>query len=185
MGRALDALGYRVCGAVGLTEPDVADNIRRIAFGKVADFDAFQDNPWPILFRELDEKWPGSRFILTIRNEDNWLRSVLRHFGSQAHPMQQWIYGVGYPKGNEEIFLERYRSHNAEVVEYFRDRPGDLLVIDIESGDLWQPICEFLSLDVPQNAFPHANKGGPVWKLHRWAKDRGRRILRRLGASAS
>jgi hypothetical protein len=182
MGRALTALGFQVRNAVALGEPVINDeNIREIAFAEVPKFNAFQDNPWPILYRELDEMCPDSRFILTIRNEETWLRSVLRHFGEEAHPMQQWVYGVGYPKGNEQIFLDRYRKHNAEVLEYFADRPDDLLVINIEDGDHWQPICDFLSLPMPDEGFPHANKGGAHWKFFRWAKRRGRRILRRLG----
>ena len=181
MGRALEALGYRVCGAVGLKEPRLEDNIRRIAFDIVPSYDAFQDNPWPILFRELDRQWPNSRFILTTRDENNWIRSVVRHFDSQPHAMQQWIYGVGYPKGNEPIFIERYRKHNSDVADYFRDRPKDLLVLDIEENELWKPICDFLSLDVPRTEFPHANKGGTGWKFIRWTRNRGMRVLRRLG----
>ena len=79
--------------------------------------------------------------------------------------MQQWIYGVGYPKGNEHIFIDRYRKHNSDVADYFRDRPRDLLVLDIEGGELWRPICEFLSLDVPNTEFSHANRGAPVGSL--------------------
>ena len=185
MGRALEALGYRVCGAVGLREPMFDDNIREIAFNVVPSYDAFQDNPWPILFRELDHKWPNSRFILTLRDESSWLRSVVRHFGSQPHPMQYWIYGVAYPKGNEQVFLERYRKHNSDVVDYFTDRPNDLLVLDIEKDDLWKPVCDFLSVDVPLTAFPHANKGGAGWKVIRWAQNRGKRVLRKLGLTGT
>ena len=147
IGRALDSLGYRVCGAVGLKEPRLENNIKKIAFAVVPDYDAFQDNPWPILFRELDSQWPNSRFILTLRDEDSWVRSVVRHFGSQPRPMQRWIYGVGCPKGNEQIFLERYRKHNADVMDYFRDRPNDLLILDIETEELWEPMCKFLSVN--------------------------------------
>ncbi len=181
MGRALEALGYRVCGAVGLKEQHLEDNIQRIAFDVVANYDAFQDNPWPILFPDLDRQWPNSRFILTLRQEDSWLRSVVRHFGSEPRPMLRWIYGVGYPKGNEQIFLDRYRQHKADVLDYFKDRPNDLLVLNIESEDLWTPICDFLSIDLPHTAFPHANKGGTAWKLNRYVQNRSKRMIRKLG----
>jgi hypothetical protein len=180
MGRALHYLGFRVCGAVGLKDPDIPANIKRIAFDQVPNYDAFQDNPWPILFRELDAQFPGSKFIMTRRNSASWIRSVVKHFGSTGHPMQQWIYGVPYPKGNEQIFLDRYRRHEVEVIEYFADRPDDLLVIDIESDNLWAPLTQFLSLKAPTVPFPHANKGGSGWKAARWAKRRMRRIAVRL-----
>ena len=43
--------------------------------------------------------------------------------------MRKWVYGVGFPQGNEDIYLERYKFHNEDVLNYFKDRPGDLLVV--------------------------------------------------------
>ncbi len=180
MGRALVQLGFSVCGAVGLKEPNIPANIKRIAFDQVAKYDAFQDNPWPILFRELDAEFPGSKFIMTRRNSDSWIRSVVRHFGTIPHQMQQWVYGVPYPVGNEQIFLDRYRQHDDEVIAYFANRPDDLLVVDIESDDLWASVANFLSLKAPAMPFPHANKGGIGWKAVRWGKRRMLRIKNRL-----
>ena len=37
------------------------------------------------------------------------------------------------------FFLARYRRHNAEVREHFKDRPNDLLVMDIDAGMLAGP----------------------------------------------
>ena len=122
---ALQRLGYRVCGAVGTRDPDIADRVREIAFPLLDRFDAFGDNPWPILFRELDERRPGSRFVLTTRPTDEWLGSVTRYFGARSTPMREWIYGAGSPLGNESRYRERYERHHAEVLEHFRDRPGD------------------------------------------------------------
>ena len=183
LGRALDHLGFHVCGAVGLKEPNIPENIKRIAFEQVPKYDAFQDNPWPILFRELDAAFPGSKFIMTRRNSDSWIQSVVRHFGNTPHPMQQWIYGVPYPTGNEEIFLDRYHRHEDEVTAYFEDRSDDLLIVDIESDNLWAPVAEFLSLRTPTEPFPHANKGGTGWKAARWARRRILRIRNRLTRS--
>jgi hypothetical protein len=79
---ALQILGYRVCGvrlelASSLLMGDVAATLR------LTDrYDAFRDNPWPALYRELDVRHPKSRFILTTRTEDAWLHSVVRHFGT-------------------------------------------------------------------------------------------------------
>ena len=71
--------------------------------------------------------------------------------------MRQWIYGVGSPLGNEEIYVWRYEEHNAAVVEYFAKRPPDLLVLDVTKGDGWPLLCGFLGLDVPDVPFPHEN----------------------------
>ena len=44
------------------------------------------------------------------------------------------------------------------VTEYFRDRPKDLLVLDVCGGDGWEPLCAFLGLEPPRHAFPHFNR---------------------------
>ena len=152
---ALERLGYRVCGSVGTEEPDIATRASEIAFGLLDRYDAFVDNPWPILFRELDQQSPRSRFILTTRPADAWLRSVTRFFGPKTTPMREWIYGAGSPLGNEARYVERFERHNREVLDYFRDRPGDLLILRITEGERWRELCEFLGHEVPADPFPH------------------------------
>lgn len=46
---------------------------------------ALCDPPIPILYEKLDQAYPGSKFILTVRNEDKWLTSVRNHW-SREHP---------------------------------------------------------------------------------------------------
>jgi hypothetical protein len=157
---ALARLGYRVTGPNGVLDPAITANVRGMAYALVAEFDAFQDNPWPILYRELDERFPGSKFILTVRDTPSWIRSQLDHFGSTETPMRRWIYGetAGAPAGNEALYMRRYETHNRDVLEYFAYRPDDLLVMDLAQGDGWEMLCRFLNKDVPDVAFPHENK---------------------------
>jgi len=53
---ALNTLGYRVTGPNGVNDPDIAKNVLRMADDLVKRYDAFQDNPWPIIYKELDAK---------------------------------------------------------------------------------------------------------------------------------
>lgn len=154
---ALGELGYTVTGPNEVHNPDIARVALDVARGLVAAHDAFQDNPWPILFRELDREFPGSRFILTLRPTERWIRSVVEHFGEVDTPMRRWIYGVGHPQGNEAIFVERYEQHNREVLAHFADRPADLLTLRITEGEGWAELCAFLGVPAPDRAFPHAN----------------------------
>ncbi len=155
---ALKTLGYRVTGPNGVNDPDIAANIDCMIDSLVAQYDAFQDNPWPILYRKLDRLYPQSKFILTMRNSDSWIASQVRHFGRRETPMRQWIYGVGCPEGHEDVYKERYESHNKDVLDYFRDRPDDFLILDLARGDGWEQMCPFLGKGVPDTPFPHANK---------------------------
>jgi hypothetical protein len=63
--------------------------------------------------------YPKSKFVLTLRASDTWIKSQIRHFGSDETPMRRWIYGFGCPKGNEEVFIRRFETHNLEVIDYF------------------------------------------------------------------
>ena len=169
---ALKKLGYRVTGSFGTKDPDIASKVHEMAYAMVERFDAFEDNPWPILYKELDERFPGSKFILTRRPAEAWIRSQVKDFAATQTPMRRWIYGenAGCPEGNENVYIERYERHNREVLEYFRDRPGDLLVMDIPDDAGWKKLCEFLGHDVPDRPFPHANKASLSRRIKNWFK---------------
>lgn len=169
---ALKRLGYRVTGSFGTRDPDIATKVHEMAFRKVADYDAFEDNPWPVLYRELDTRFPGSKFILTRRPPEAWIRSQVKDFAATETPMRRWIYGetAGCPLGNEDIYLARYQRHNSEVLEYFRDRPQDLLVMDIPQNANWAVLCNFLGHDIPDEPFPHANKASLSRRFKNWLK---------------
>ncbi len=167
---ALKKLGYRVTGCFGTRDPDIAEKVHEMAYAMVEEYDAFEDNPWPILYRELDQHFPNSKFILTRRPAADWINSQVKDFALAQTPMRRWIYGedAGCPKGNEDIYIERYERHNRDVLEYFSDRPDDLLVFDLPKGDSWDKLCSFLGLEVPSEAFPHANKASLSRRIKNW-----------------
>ena len=165
LSNALSCLGYRVTGPNWVDHPNIAAEVYEMAFDLVKKFDAFQDNPWPILYRELDQKFPGSQFILTLRPSDEWIRSMVNHFNEKETPMREWIYGSGHPKNNEDIYVARYERHNREVLEYFKERSNDLLVLKITSGEGWEKLCPFLGEQIPAVDFPCANTASDREKL--------------------
>jgi hypothetical protein len=169
---ALKKLGYTVTGSFGTKDPDIANKVHEMAYAMVEKFDAFEDNPWPILYRELDQRFPDSKFALTRRPTENWIRSQVKDFASTETPMRRWIYGedAGCPLGNEETYTVRYERHNREVQEYFADRPNDLLIIDLPNDDGWSRLCPFLGRTVPDEPFPHANKASWSRKLKNWLR---------------
>lgn len=176
----LQILGYNVTSIFGKHTP--VEQMRRefVAEGLriASQVDAVQDMPWPLLYRELDTHYPGARFILTLRSEDAWWRSILGHFGSRVAPLQQLTYGDGHgaPLGNEALYRQVYRDHNRGVLAYFADRPGDLLVLDLSKEATWKPLCDFLGEDVPQVPFPHSQQRNEAASLKRTV----RRLLARV-----
>jgi Sulfotransferase domain len=184
LGAALRILGYRVTGPNGVHDPNIANNVDAMTDSLVGRFDAFQDNPWPVLYQKLDAKYPDSKFVLTTRDSASWIKSQIKDFGRVETPMRQWIYGAGCPLGNEAIYVRRYETHNANVLEHFRNRPGDLLVMDLTKGDGWPALCAFLGVAVPDVPFPHTNKSGQ--KPLTWRKrllQKARRMRKQYFAS--
>lgn len=155
---ALEILGYQVTGPNEVGNPEITENVYSIVESLVPQFDAFQDNPWPIFYKELDVKYPNSKFILTLRDSKSWIKSMVKHFGQRHHPMMKWIYGVGFPEGNEVTYIKRFEDHNKNVQKYFQHRPEDLLILNLIEGDGWEKLCSFLEVDTPNFPFPHANK---------------------------
>ena len=156
---SLEILGYRVCGPRQDLLPLVKQGRYRGVFDVVERYDAFQDNPWPMLYKILDLEYPGSKFILTVRDEEKWIKSVVNYFGDKETSMRKWIYGLGSPKGNEELYINTFKKHNSDVKRYFLNRPDDLLVIDLTAGEGWEMLCSFLEKNQPREPFPHFNKG--------------------------
>jgi len=158
LGVALQELGYQVTGPNGLHDPEIEENAIPMAFELAERFDAFRDTPWPVIYQELDERFPGSKFILSLRDPESWVRSQVRHFGRKKTPMRQWMFGAGCPEGNEALYIQQFNEHKKAVLRYFRNRPKDLLVMDFDRGDGWEKLCPFLGIESPDIVFPHANK---------------------------
>jgi hypothetical protein len=123
--------------------------------------DAAMDTPVACSFREMDILYPNSQFILTVRDSRSWLKSTKLFFA--RHPANaEWqrevrlkIYGV--VEWNRRAFLDAYNRHTEAVLDYFADRPGQLLILDICAGEGWDKLCPFLEMPAPNTSFPHAN----------------------------
>ena len=159
---ALQTIGYRTAAVVGRdwTAERLAAEGPALCVETARDFDAAQDMPWPIFFRELDDAFPGSKFILTVREAERWFASIEGHFGANEGEMQAFVYGrdAAAPAGNKARYIDTLRAHEVAVRAHFIDRPGDLLVMDLEAGDGWEKLCAFLGAPVPAEPFPARNK---------------------------
>lgn len=168
LGEAFEILGLKHLGWSAVLWDHYLKNDFEPIFKVAQDYDAFEDGPWngpDLLYRKgvnfyrvLDKKFPGSKFILTIRHVDSWVRSHEHHFTTDGRNGRRANYRIhDYPTHKAEI-IANYRSRNRSVMKYFRQCPNDLLIMNICDGDGWPQLCGFLKLDIPDVAFPHANK---------------------------
>jgi hypothetical protein len=119
-------------------------------------------------YRELDEFYPGSKFILTTRDPCEWADSLELHWLSKERKSSQKnlsptqksirsrlrILNYGRTNFERETMLRAFHEHNQRVMEYFKNRHNALLVMNIPSGDGWERLCPFLELPVRQDPFP-------------------------------
>ena len=121
-------------------------------------------------YQQFDKQYPGSKFVLTVRDKQSWLRSCRNHwfnrpaFGDAQDPedevhflMRQLLRAAVYGCYTyvPERFSWVYDRHVAEVMDYFKDRPEDLLVVDICAGDGFEKLAPFLGVAIPAEPFPH------------------------------
>jgi hypothetical protein len=183
LSRALEILGYRVYQnlvintrrSLKISRPVTTEKILPHALAVVPRFDVVTDDPWPLLYREMDAAFPNSRFILTSRDLQNWITSMLRHFGDDSGDYRQWIYGAAWPRGNEDHYCEVYNSHNRAVRAYFAARPQDFLELDAEKGEGWEKLAPFLGKTAPPFAYPHENSAE---ERERELRRPGQRLMR-------
>ena len=118
-------------------------------------FQGFSDYPIWKIYKDLDKIYPDSRFILTIRDLKSWLISREKHVirnQNNPHYKGNWL------EINKEEWIIEWKSHTKDVIEYFKSRQKDLLIINICNGEGWEKLCPFLNLPAPILPFPHKNK---------------------------
>lgn len=138
------------------------------------------DWPGAFFYRELADAYPDAKIVLSTRDPEAWEKSMrdtiwelyngdstmthLSRARERVDPdwraftslMQRMLAAAGMftPGGLEPGQLAGYISRYEERVR--RDIPGDrLLVWSVTDG--WEPLCEFLEVDVPDTPFPRLN----------------------------
>jgi Sulfotransferase domain len=136
----------------------------------LAGYAATVDWPACIFWRELLAQYPEARVILTVRDAAGWYASFRDTILARAESLppiaspaiialyelskrlilQRTFRGAA---GDERRAIEALEAHNAAVIATVE--PQRLLVYDVADG--WEPLCAFLGLPVPTDAFPHLN----------------------------
>lgn len=161
LGVIFDRLGYRTAGYhqfrnLAGREEVTMEEIERQALDIARDHNAAKDTPWPVLYRSLDQAFPGSKFIHVTREPRAWISSAVKDFGSNTNSIHQAIYGVPCPAGHEDVWLERYERHNREVRDYFAGRPEDCLFLRLDEVT-FENVCDFLGEPRVGEGAPRAN----------------------------
>lgn len=135
-------------------------------FSIMDDYTSFEDWPWPLMYKEIEQHYPDAKFILTTRaTPDQWYESLCK-MAVRMGPLKDFekhIYGYSMPQGRREEHINFYNAHNAEVRHYFSDKPGKLIEICFDKGVDMAIICELLDKPICYFKPPHANKSAKVY----------------------
>jgi hypothetical protein len=163
---ALELLGYRSLHFGGM---DTYEHVLR-AIGERKPMLTYLD-PEPDAITDVasityyfylaDAQYPGSKFILTLRDIDDWLDSRKRHVERNQRMYESGEYEGPFLTVDLDSWALEYRRHEAVVRAYFASRPGDLLCFRPADSD-WGPLCEFLGKPVPDVRFPWENQDRSV-----------------------
>ncbi|MGS2725196.1 sulfotransferase family protein [Psychroserpens sp. BH13MA-6] len=168
LAKAMSILGYRVVDYPSVRL--IGSRFMWFRGTQLDDYNCFTDATVIPLYKRLDKKFPKAKFILTTRDLDSWLESCSKwpNFNRDNVVGKRKIYRervLGAKTYQREIFQKTYEAHHKDVYEYFKNRPDDLLVLDISSENKWQHICDFLKVSQPNMSYPHSNDGAAKIKI--------------------
>jgi hypothetical protein len=177
--KALERLGFGPCHHMVelFSHPEQIPLWDRATDGAAIDWDALLGGyrsvvDWPAchFWRELADRYPAAKVILTVRDPRAWYRSaratIFRHM-EEPPPDEppaakaQWRLvrkmilrqTFGGSTDDPELAIGVLRMHDEEVE---RTLPAErLLVHEVSQG--WEPLCRFLGAEVPDEPFPRVN----------------------------
>lgn len=151
----------------------------------------FQDFPfsYPPTYKIMDKAFPNSKFILTVRDSDEqWFNSLLNFhssiFGNGKEPSVEDLKNVKYVekgwvwenkkylynmneenfKYDKEILTKHYNNYNSQVLEYFKERTNDLLILNLNEPNGYKKFCQFINVKSNKTDFPWENKTSEIKK---------------------
>ena len=136
-------------------------------------FNSAVDFPVCLFYKQLINIFPEAKFILTLRDFDTWYISTANTIYKVPSILPDWFERVVYPirmfivmQVNliwVGLFKNNFSDREATKLVYYEHMesvkkiiPADkLLIYNVKEG--WEPLCEFLDVDVPDIPFPKVN----------------------------
>lgn len=150
--------------------------------GFLRDYEATVDWPGCTFYEELIERYPDAKVLLSVRDPERWYESTRNTIYELSRlivisPLSRvtfrlvglFVPGIGkigrmnnrliwadtfHGKFEDEEYARAiFKRHNAEVQRVVP--PEKLLVYEVREG--WDPLCDFLGVEVPDRPFPRLN----------------------------
>lgn len=167
VGRAFEMMGCRDKGFDPMLQTYVDHGHFTPVWDTVSMYDSFSDGPFNsgVFYEKLYFKYPGAKFILTLRDEQDWLRSHKAHFApngtnAKVKPRFRML------EYNQEEWLEWYRLRNTSIRSFFAGRDASRLLLELDifsepADECWKKLATHIPGLSPPPAgtlFPHQNQ---------------------------
>ena len=141
---------------LGITNPkkDLYEEFDRLGDTLLNQWDIYIDTLWISKnFKTLYKKYSNAKFIFNTRNVDDWIESNKRMVSQLMGDAGDY---------DEKQQREYYNRHTKKVLNFFKDKSEELLILDICSGDGYEKLCPFIGIDIPDEPFPHRHKRSKI-----------------------
>jgi hypothetical protein len=177
---ALEQLGFGPCAHMLplMGDPERSEWFIQAAKGDEAALDKALDGfqatvDWPGVYfwRQLVEKYPEAKVLLTVRDPEEWYASAERTIWAASSAPRRptmppamktfvtmadatnWDGTFHGRFADRDYAIKVFTEHNDEVR---RTVPADRL-LEYSVGQGWGPLCDFLGVEVPDGEFPRLN----------------------------
>jgi len=165
-------LGLSRTGTTTLTKVLNETGLKLIHYPSKEDLFSFNndgatDIPVIPVYKQLDQSFPNSKFILTVRDKDEWMSKIepylerKKQWNQSQTQVETRVKVYGAPFFDKKSYSKAYDDHHKDVEKYFSKRKKDLLILNIIDGDSPKKLFDFLGIDNPPLEFPVTNKLKP------------------------
>lgn len=111
-----------------------------------------------ILTNRDPDSWHASMSRTVLQSNLYWLHNVLQHLDwatGLVHPMRRKAWHCMFGDNFEANGRDAMRRHYEEVRACAKAQERE--VLELQLGDGWHKLCEFLNVPVPDQAYPRDN----------------------------
>lgn len=167
---AFEQLGFRAYK--GITQYEML-NARQIChFLKLyqpaeCQYQVFKDSPFNHFdhYKHLDKYFPNARFILTIRDSEEWYNSLYRWYKIHYTRPFEHVYQCNIlDKNNKDHIISLYEQRNNDIIDYFKQN-NKLIILYMNKDKLsWSKFLDSCFDEFIEKEFPQSNQN-PKKKL--------------------
>ncbi len=184
---ALEQLGYGPCHHMKevMLNNDQAEWFSQASKGVEVDwhevfnkYSSAVDWPAAAYYQELADSFPDAKIVLGVRDPDAWYESVENTIFRVIPNFPKWVRFI-FPRSDKVFnmiektiwqgeFSGQFEDKGA-AIQVFNERietikkmfPPERLLIHT-SKDGWEPLCEFLDVEIPETPYPWVNDSAKI-----------------------